>query len=366
MIPGLISIEISHKTAPLPLRERITVDAGTLPDRLRRLREICDACVILKTCGRLELYAIVSDTPDGWLDRYARLTGIPLQALKPFARGRQGTAAGNHLMRVAAGLESPLLGEDHILGQVRDAFLSATDAHTVGPILCALFRSAIHAGKRVRHETPISRVARSYADRAAELLEQSSSSMDNVLILGAGSLARDVASRLATRGRRRIHVLSRHLRRAASLAAEHGCQAHAFEDLPTLLADTDAIVACTSSTRHLIEAPMLDGHKRPLTIVDLGMPRNVDPGVALHADVSLSALDDFADRDRVHDKIIRAARSIIDQEMDRFLKWTRARRASPIIARLRSLADGLDPESARRVNRAVHQSIQRLREGTAA
>ena len=366
MRAGLISIEISHKTAPLPLRERITMDADALPDCLRRLRDICDECVILKTCGRLELYAVTSDAPDAWLDRYALLTGIPLKALKPFAHRRQGTAAAVHLMRVAAGLESPLLGEDHILGQVRDAFMRATDANVVGPILSALFRSAIHGGKRVRHETPISRVARSYADRAADLLEHSSSPIENVLILGAGSLARDVASRLATGGRRRIHIVSRHLRRAASLAAENGCEAHPFEDLPALLDETDAIVACTSSPRYIIEAPVLDGHGRPLTIVDLGMPRNVDPDVALHADVSLRALDDFADRDRVHDKIIRAARSIIEQEMDRFLKWTRARQAAPIIARLRSLADGLDPESARRMKRAVHQTIQRLHEGTAA
>ncbi|MFQ5430461.1 MAG: NAD(P)-binding domain-containing protein, partial [Phycisphaerae bacterium] len=267
---------------------------------------------------------------------------------------------------VAAGLESPLLGEDHILGQVRDAFLKATDAKRVGPILSALFRSAIHAGRRVRHETPISRLARSYVDRAADLLEEQPCPALNVIILGAGTLARDMASRLAAGGRRRIRILSRHLRRAASLAAELGCEAHPFEDLRVLLDGADAIIACTSSPRYLIETPMLNGRSRPLAIIDLGMPRNVDPDAARRPGVSLTALDDFTDHGRVHARIIDAAGRIIEQELDRFLRWNSARRAAPVITRLRALADGLDPESARRMKRAVHQTIQHLHEGTAA
>ncbi|MCG8406333.1 MAG: glutamyl-tRNA reductase [Phycisphaerales bacterium] len=362
----LVCLEVSHKTAPLAVRERIAMDRDALVDRLAVLRPVCSECVILKTCGRFELY-VVSNEPCGrWFRYWADLVDVPVALFEPYCREFRGEAAVDHLFHVAAGLESPILGEDQILGQVRDAFLVANEVGTVGPILSSLFRGAIHVGKRARHETAIGRTARSYAELAFESFKDAFSQSRKVIVLGSGTLAREVVLNLAKDGKHDLTVVSRHVRRAEVLASKANGQARSLDELATVIGESDILIACTSSSRCLVKASMLRGVRRPLIFIDFGMPRNVDPDVASFSNVQLRSLEQFVSYSHVTDEAIGAALHIIEGERSRFLQWLAARRVAPLIAELRSLVDGLDADAARCMKRVVHDSIRRLREGAAA
>lgn len=366
MRANLFCLEVSHKTAPLAVRERITLDREALPQQLTDLRRICSECVILKTCGRFELYVVSDESCHAWLQHWAELVNAPIECFQPYLREFRGEAAVSHLFQVGAGLESPILGEDHILGQVRNAFIMANEAGSVGPILSCLFRGAIHAGKRIRHETTIGHTARTYAQLAFDQLADIFSRPRDVVVLGSGTLADEVVTKLTKDGRHAVTVVSRHIKRAAALASKTNGQARCIDELTSVLGRTDILIACTSSPRYLVEPSMLRHVHRPLTIIDFGMPRNVDPNTALFPGVQLKSLDQFVGTAHVAENAIEAAQQIIRQEQSRFFQWMKARQAAPLIARLKGLLDGLDPTAAPQIKRAVHDFIRLLREEAAA
>lgn len=368
MIGAIICVGVSHRAAPLELRERLAIPREALPDFLRRAREVWPECVILKTCGRFEIYGLAreGDALDA-SNAFAMLVGVDINELQPYIRQWRGEEAATHLFRVVAGLESPILGEEQILGQVRDAFLFATEQNAVGPFLSAMFRGAIHAGKRVRRETSLNAASRSYARLAVQALLQSRSHTNpyRIIVVGGGTLAAEAIETLRSEGLRGVTVVSRHIDRASALAARVDGIGCSLDELNALVAETDAVLACASLSRPIINIEMLEGRKRPLAIVDLGMPRNVDSRAAGLPNVTLKTLDEIVGQANVvgADVFIGAAERIIEEERRLFVRWLKARQVAPSVTKLQAWAAGLDRETARRIKHIIHNSIQRWQEG---
>ncbi len=366
MTPPIVCLGLAHQTAPLAVRERIAPDRDQVKAMLRRWGDLAREVAILSTCGRFEVYLVGGrSTIDRCREHLARLTALPLDLLQTHTRARQGDQAVLHLLRVGAGLESQLLGEDHVLGQVRRAFALAAERGTVGPILSALFRAAIHTGKRVRHETDLNRTARSFAKIAAAHAVDALGSLAsrNVVILGSGQLARSVVAHLACRPPGRLLILSRHLQRAAEIARPVGGAAAEINLLSDSLRQADVAIACTSAPRFLLDPRTVHPRQKPLFIIDLGVPRNVDPAVAVVEGVTLHHLDQLPGDDGPTSEIIQAAAEIVQQEFSRFSRWLEGRRAARISARLARRDEGLDP---RAVKRRLPIPIPVLEEATAA
>lgn len=365
MTVPLLCIGVSHRTAPQDVRERIAAALSDDAISLQTLRDTLAECCLLRTCGRCELYL------SGDLERLHRAAHdwlARLQAEAPqvcsYARKHEGFAVARHLLRVAGGLESPLPGEAQILGQVRRAFERGVAEATVGPVLSALFRSAIHAGKRVRHETDLGRTAQTYADVAAAALAEQKTGR-NVLVIGSGRLAEEVAVRLSGMSRK-LTVAGRHAHRVQQIAGRTNAHAAALENLPGLLPLAHAAVTCTSAPRPLVDARTLRAVRDELLLIDLGMPRNVDPALAADHRVTLRSLSDLCPGgDSANRRAVLDAESIIDREHRRFARWLRARSVAPQIARLREATYRLDPETGRKRRRELHQHIRRLMESAA-
>lgn len=321
MMTGLRCFECSHETADRALRERVVQRHARIVAGLPNER------VCLATCGRLELYVVDHDRAlADWHAWIAAQTEQPVRTVRAGWRIRAEFDAARHLLRVASGLRSPILGEDQILGQVRRAFLRAQDDGTLGPVLSALFRAAIHTGRRVRHETRIGAHVRTYAQRAIDALAESDAT-GRVVVLGTGAVATELIERLTQAGRSPLAIVSRHARRAAALAERVGSQALGLELLGTVIRDADALVACTAVAAPLVDAGCLPRTRvMPLRIVDLGAPRNVAPDVANVPYVSVTTLEDLLGGPAVPPRAVAAAERIVDHEVERFAVWLRARR----------------------------------------
>ncbi len=344
MNQGLYGLEISHRTCRLALRERLATQAEGVTAFLSRAAALGPERVVLSTCGRFEVYAggsteLAAPALNPWhmAARLAALVDVPAAILASGLRIHRDTDAAHHLLRVAAGLESPLVGDEHVLGQVRAAYLLAVDAGTAGPLLSALFRTAIHAGRRVRAESGLHRAARSYAQLAiAEIVRVAEQSREAVIV-GSGTLAHEVARALAQRGSHRLTIVSRHAARGAALAAEVGGRNSDVEELAGLIAGADVVVACTSCPSPLVNAGMLRGAGRgfraarhechgPLLVIDLGMPRNVEAEAAQIPGVQLRCLEDIGGGDVIPPATLAAAERIVVEELGRFRRWLNARR----------------------------------------
>jgi glutamyl-tRNA reductase len=231
-----------------------------------------------------------------------------------------GVEAVWHLFRVASGMMSPILGEPQILRQVRDAYLTARDAGSIGPILDLAMRAAIHTGRRVRRETMLGRVTLSYADVALQALETTLSTAPNVVVLGTGALAEEIVRGLVQRGQRRITIVSRHHPRAMAMAGRIGGTSARWEELASTLAEADALITCASSAKPLVTEASIAPRITSLTIVDLGVPANVDTTVGAVSGVELVALDDLLpSRHESHEAGLDDAERIVVEEAERLL-----------------------------------------------
>jgi glutamyl-tRNA reductase len=326
MTPPIHCIEASHKTARLTLREALAqATQPAIAAFARQRRELLiDEFVPLSTCGRFELY-YVSTVARSPIDLLHHTTGLSRTMLRDAVRTRTAQDAVHHLLRVAAGLESPIIGENQILGQVRNAFLDAQASGHIGPVLSALFRAAIHAGRRVRTETDLTVSASSYARFAVSEAMRAVNHPANVLLVGSGAIARQIATALHTVEATCIIVAGRHLPRAAALAHEFASRAAHYHELPKLLSTADAVIACTRGPAPVIDTSMLAGRSRPVTIIDLGMPRNVAPNVSHRHGVRLITLADLVGGDPLPADVLATAEAILGQEQTRFQRWLSAR-----------------------------------------
>jgi len=342
---------LSHQTAPVALRERFAFAPEELPEALSRLHATLGALAILSTCNRTEVYVAAQATPA------RRLVVAALAAVKgePVPEGvdfyhLSGADAARHLYRVAAGIESLVVGEHEILGQVRAAFSAATAAKTSDPMLARLFHTAIRTGRRARSETEIGGHGLSVSATAVALSRQALGDLGRktVLVVGAGDAARLAAAALAQQGAGRLLVTTRTFERAQDIASDLGGSAYPFSELPAALAEADIVIASTSAPTHVISAADVarataGRGKRPLVIVDIAVPRDVEPAAGEVEGVSLFDIDDLeaaAALNRIaRDREVPAVEAIVADEVVRFAAWYDGLGAEPTIAALRRRAE---------------------------
>jgi glutamyl-tRNA reductase len=351
----LLALGVSHKTAPLELRERLSLTEGSAAGALRELTaaEGIHEAAAISTCNRTELYLIVSDpveaesTALGVLTRQAEIR--PTELLGHLYSLRSGEAA-RHLFRVTAGLDSMIVGEAEIQGQVKRAYELALVESATGPILNRLFRGALAAGGRVREETAVGEKGVSIPSVAVELARRALGDLGErrVLVIGAGETAELVARALAARGVATVFVANRHYDRAIGLAERFDGAAVRFEELPEQLGAADIVVSATNSPHHIVERDgleqvMEDRGGRPLLLVDIAVPRDVEPECREVAGVSLHDIDDvqqIVERNAGgREAEARRAEPIIAAELDRFERWLASLEVVPTIAALRERAD---------------------------
>lgn len=376
MMDKLLYLGATHKTAALTARERLAPGPERVPLLLAALHRQVDEAVVLSTCGRFEVYAVAdAEVQLSWPAWLGDILEQPEPILESLLHVRTGAAAASHLLRVSAGLESQIIGEDQILGQVRNAFATAMRTRTTGAILGALFRAAIHSGRRVRHETELGRNSASCARTAVDIIRaQTGATRDeSVLIIGSGGMARDVAQSCRAAGIGRLVFASRHLDRARWMAVEFGGVAVTLDELHELPAALDAVIACATVRTPIIDQAiarrLVMGRRRitcPLCMIDLGMPRNIDPAVGQLPNAVLNNLEMLGQIDKTDDAELAGAEAIVDEELRRFRLWLAGRNAAPRIMTMLAATEGLPTEAARCVRRALHGPIVRLKEEAAA
>jgi glutamyl-tRNA reductase len=351
----LIALGTSYKTASLSMRERIALTDTGAERLLVELREQPDVheAVVLSTCNRTELYLVVGDPVEaetavvGMLARRAELR--PTELLEGVYSLRNCDAA-RHLYRVVSGLDSMVVGEAEVQGQVKRAYELALQTRTTGPLTNKLFRAALETGKRVRTETAISEGRNSVASVAVDLALDTHGDLADrhVLIVGAGETAELTAEALHARGVATLFVANRRRERAQALAKRFGGATINFDELPGELERADIVVASTSSPHALIEAedlaavlPARGG--RPLLLIDLAVPRDVDPGCAELPGVTVANIDDLRAVVERHKLVRRAearkAEGIVEEEIRTFAGWLGSLEVTPTIAALRAHGD---------------------------
>lgn len=383
MNPNLLLLGLNHTLAPVEVRERLAFGPERLPAALRELRGrlATDACAcddhppevaILSTCNRTEVYAWAAGDAEGTVRRFlAARGGLDEQALGGYLYVRCGDEAAHHLLRVAAGLDSLVVGENEILGQVKVAYEAAHAAGATGPALSALFRFAAQAGKRVRSETEIGRLALSVGTIVVEMAQEAFGSLADrtALLIGAGKMSSIAGQALVRAGLRCVLVANRTFDRAERLAATLGGRAVRFDALAENLAAAD-IVVCSTGAPHLVlhaddvrralqlrpqpPASSLQlpapGSQPPassfqLLVADLAVPRDADPAIAAIPGVRLADIDDLEALVQANHPLAvavrQAAEGIVAEELAGFRAWQAARCCAPVIQALRARADAI-------------------------
>lgn len=345
----LVVVGINHRTAPVEVREKVVFDATRLPHALRDLANGgARENVIVSTCNRTELYA-VAERPDHlgrWLETYhqvgAGLDGC-LYAL-------EDAAAVEHAFAVASGLDSMVLGEPQILGQLKDAYRQAQEAGTAGPLLNRLFQATFSVAKRVRTETRIGANAVSVAYAAVSLAKNVFAGFDRhtALLVGAGETIALAARHLQAQGLKRMIIANRSLERAQLLASEFNASAIALDALPAHLQEADIVISSTAAPQPVIttadvKAALTARRHRPMFMVDIAVPRDIEAAVADFEDVYLYTLDDlqqFVNTNlQARQDEARQARLLIEEEVGRFMTTLRGQHAVPTIRALRASAE---------------------------
>jgi len=356
---------INHKTAPVALREKVAFSEERLLAALRTLRlEVGVAeAVILSTCNRTEVYWAGSASGaelSRWLERHH---GHDLD-LASSLYVHQEQRAVEHAFTVASGLDSMVLGEAQILGQLKDAYRVAQEAGSTGPALNKLFQAAFSAAKRVRSQTRIGENAVSLASAIVSLARRvySDLSAHTALMVGAGEMNALAARHFMSAGVKRMVIANRTLARAQSLAAELKADATGLDDLERELAQADIVISCTASlvpliTKNAVEVAIRARRRRPIFMVDLAVPRDIEPAVADLEDVYLFSIDDLQqliDENRQQREVAAGgARLLIDEEVARFLSESRAHDAGPAIRALRQQADGIRLQTVEQARRLL-------------
>lgn len=391
----LCVVGLSHKTASLEVRERVAFAESEFPRALAALRRLdgTTECLLLSTCNRTEVY-LVTDTASPAAEVGGVLSGfreVHASSVMPWLSVETGEPAVRHAFRVAAGLESQVLGEEQILGQVRRALAAAQSTQTTGLVLNRLMQSAIATGRRVRRETGISRRAASVPHAALALSRRVLGSLQGrpVLIVGAGEMALLAAKTFAAAGTRVIAVANRTLQTARMVADRVGAAAVPLEAVGAAVRDADIVIVTIGASAPVLHADAFETHYRtsPLLVIDLGVPRGVDPEAASQSQVALYDLDDLgaAGAAGVSEEDVAAAETIVEAEIAAFRRWLASRVAVPLIselhqrvfrivdeelARAQPRLRGLDPtqmEAVRGVveatlRKVLHTPVVRLRE----
>ena len=395
---SLFAFGINHRTAPVAVRERVSIEPERVADALHDLvsRSPVREAAILSTCNRTELYCGLHSNEGGraidWFQDYHQLSR---QDIQPYLYTYETQTTVRHVLRVASGLDSMVLGEPQILGQVKDAYRWAMNAGTIGKLLGRLFQHTFSVAKQVRTDTEIGASPVSVAFAAVRLAQQIFDDLGNqtALLIGAGETIELAARHLHENGIGRLIVANRTLANAQRLAGEFEAYAIALSDLPAHLAEGDIIISSTASPQPIVDHPSVRQairvrkHK-PMFMVDIAVPRDIDAAVGKLEDVYLYTVDDLEevirDNRRSRQQAAEQAEEIIDTEVSHFMGWLRAQdavsticayRESATITRdeviekaKRMLARGESPEETLQylahtlTNKLIHQPCVQLRQ----
>jgi glutamyl-tRNA reductase len=384
----IVVVGLSHRTAPLTLRERLAVGREHLPAMLQRLRAeagLAEA-MLLSTCNRVEVYGRGEDGADAQaLDWFLGLGGgPPREELEASVYRLTGAAAIRHAFRVAASLESMVIGEPQILGQVKDAYQVAEEMGTLGATLNALRNRSLAAAKRARTETGIGKNAVSVSYVAVELARKIFGELKdkNVLLVGAGKMSELAARHLVRSGARATVLGGRTIGRAEELAAALGGRAAALETLREEMAVADIVISGTAAPGIVIRKDDVESarsakrgrHQRPLFLIDIAVPRDIDPAARQLGGVFLYDLDDLksvAEANlRLRMREAAAAEALVDAEVSQFLEWQKSLDVVPLLVELRRRGEEIrraEIEKARaRLGTLTPQQEQALEAATAA
>ena len=348
---SIVVVGVNHKTAPVDLLERLAISEEMLPKALHQLTtyEHVIEGAILSTCNRIEAYAVVSKYHGGAQDLrnfFAEFCHVAPEDFTDNLYTYHDEAAVGHLFRVAAGIDSMVVGESEILGQVRRAFSTASAEGTVQLTLSHAFRRALRTGKRARTETAISRNPVSISSAAVDLARTAfpTGSLEDlrVLVVGAGKMGRLAMQALRSAGTSSVTLVNRSEERLLAAAEEFGARRRPIEELGEAIAEADIVITSTTAPDTLIGRPMIEaamaGRSRPLFIVDIAVPRDVDPDVSHIDNVVLRDIDDL--RGVVETGIggrlgeVSKVEDVVAQELQRFMDWQRASEIGPTLAAL--------------------------------
>jgi glutamyl-tRNA reductase len=361
----LLLVGVSHRTAPIELRERLDFAARGVDRALTALAgsDVHREATIISTCNRVELY-VGCDEPNAAraaIHRFlAEFHGIPGEQLAPHLYSKTGEDAVAHLYRVAAGLDSLVMGEPQILGQVKEAFGVASQLGCTGPLLNKLFHSAFATGKRVRSETALAEGAVSVSYAAVELARKIFGNLKGrtVVVIGAGEMGKLTALHMQSQGIGRLIITSRTATHATALAQSIGGSAMPWEALGTTLVEADILITATGASmpiisRALIAQTMKARRQRPLFIIDIAVPRDVEGDAGDLEQVFLYNIDDLQAvvQENISKRGTEAsdAEKIIAQEVGRFTTWLNSRGAVPTIVALRQRFEAIRQSELRRL-----------------
>ena len=383
---AILCFGLNHRTTPLEARGAFAIEGDEARTALSTLitHPAIDEIVVLSTCNRTEWYLAVREDVEALAalqDFLAQRTGYAHDQLRHYHYLLRGRDAVVHLMRVASGLDSMVLGEPQILGQVRDAYDMGLAVHTMGPQLAELFRQAIAVGKRARSETTISRNATSIGSVAMRWIagHEALSQSKRIAIVGAGEMGTLVARHAADVRDVILRIYNRTLARAQSLAKTIRATAHPLQDLPQALVWADAVIVAAGAEHYLITPDMMPHRETPIILVDLSVPPAIHPELADHPQVDLFVLDDIqqvvqhnlAQREAA----IPQVEAMIQEAADAYMAWLQQREVLPVLVGMRRKANDLaqseleqalrklptdDPAVAEHMSRLVHRLVNKL------
>lgn len=367
----IMVVGVDHTTAPIAMRERLACTSRQTPQLLQAAREIAQECVVLSTCNRVELYAVCSEEPQGCSELLRVLSEtreVAYDELEAHYFSFTDKQAILHLFGVASGLYSLVPGEPQIQGQVVDALEVAQGSGYAGPVLSALFRAAVVAGKRARSETGISRNAASISHVAVQLARRFFPAMQDtrVLLIGSGKMSELAARNLRDNGAQQLVIMNRTLKHAVELAQAFNATHRSFVELPDSLVDADVVISSTTAPHAIITPDMMQSvlerrAGRSLLLIDIALPRDIDPVVGALPGVHLYNLDDL--QSEVERGILlrlqeaERVRDIINEETETFERWLASLSVVGTISDLRQYVDVLRQQELERTLRQLSSSL---------
>lgn len=360
---------IDYRSAPLALRERVAIPDADLPQALEQLEAIAAEAFILSTCNRTEIYAqIDNDDPAGELTRFlSSFHRVPAEQIAGSVYSRQGEQAIDHLFRVSSGLNSMMLGEPHILAQLRIALDAARAAGTLGPLLSRTGEVALHTGKRARTETDIARgssIPHAVISRVTNALGPDLTN-HKIVIAGAGQMAGHVARLLRSVGATDLVILNRTERHAEALAHVVGGRSGSLASLSNEIVDAAAVISAISIPDHLLIDGAIHHRAIPLLLIDLGVPRSIEPALRDREQVTLFDIDDLGAAPTPeagsHEADIAAIERMIAEEAADLVAWIEEREVATTIASLREQSEAIRVSELQRALRRLGTLNERER-----
>lgn len=375
----ILLLGLNYTSAPLHLRERLAFNEEQLRASLARLfcthlQSSLAELIILSTCNRIEIYAASNQLAYPELEAFlSDARGVPVQELHPYLYRFQDADAARHLFNVAAGLDSLVIGEPQILGQITRALELGRGQNAAGPTLNRLFQAAIHAGKRARTETAISRNPASVSSLAASVAEKTLGHIRSasVVVLGAGEMAELTVEALRKRGVEKIRVVNRTLERAQALSQRWGAESATFESISESLHEADIVISSTGAPHLILSAQMVGDAmrtrpERGLVLIDIAVPRDIDPDAAAIPHVRLFDIDGL--NARLEDSLTRRmdevpqVRQILAEELSEFEGYLKSLEMLPIIADIHQQAEAIRTAELERTLRRLPDLTDQERE----